>query len=123
MSFCVVFVSVCFVEMVDTKIVLTAAILFCRHSPLTLTEWEPLTKLVLWCYTRPAGRSLCRGDCRSCVTHHNFKLNLIGPKQQLSFYTNRISVSSCLLSFSPSTAPSSDVLTHTLLPHQVLDLL
>lgn len=115
MSFCVVFVSVCFVEMVDTKIVLTAAILFYRHSRLTPTEWE-LSHQTFTMVLYPASRNLCGGDCCSCVTHHSFKLSLIGPKQQLSICTNSISVSAFLLSFPPSTTRSSDVFTHTASP-------
>ncbi|MED6287016.1 hypothetical protein CHARACLAT_012144 [Characodon lateralis] len=122
MSVCVVFVSLCFVELVDTKIVLTAAILFYRLSPLPLTEWDPLTKLIMVLY--PAGRNLCRGDCLSCVTRHNIKLNLIGPKQQLSFSTNSISVSVFLLFCSPfATLSSVVVFTHILRPKQFLYLL
>ena len=53
---------------VDTKVVLTAAILFSRYSPLTMTEWELLTKPLQWCYTRP-GSNLYSGDSVLHVSH------------------------------------------------------
>lgn len=49
-----------------------------------MTEWELLTKPLQWCYTRPGSKPLQWRLCSSCVTHHNSKSNLIGPKQQLS---------------------------------------
>lgn len=66
---------------VDTKVVLTAAILFSRYSPLTMTEWELLTKPLQWCYTRPQQQP---PQWRLFSTCHKSKSNLIGPKQQLS---------------------------------------
>lgn len=60
--------SVLFFWTVDTKVVLTAAILFSRYSPLTMTEWELLTKPLQWCYTRP-GSNLYSGDSVLHVSH------------------------------------------------------
>lgn len=94
MYFCAVFF---FFLTVDTKVVLTAAILFSRYSPLTTTEWELLTKHyngAILAQQQP----LQWGLAPPHVTHHKSKWNLIGPKQQLS-----VSLCSCLpLSLSPT---------------------
>lgn len=67
-----------------------------------MTEWELLTKPLQWCYTRPGSKPLQWRLCSSCVTHHNSKSNLIGPKQQLSLSLHVPTVSLFLpLSFPP----------------------
>lgn len=67
-----------------------------------MTEWELLTKPLQWCYTRPGSKPLQWRLCSSCVTHHNSKSNLIGPKQQLSLSLRVPTVSLFLpLSFPP----------------------
>lgn len=89
MSFVLFFVClfVCFWT-VDTKVVLTAAILFSRYSPFTTTEWELLTKPLQWCYTHPhhppPTPQQQPPQWRLFSMRHELKPNLVGPKQQLS---------------------------------------
>lgn len=95
--------------MVDTKVVLTAAILFSRNSPITMTEWELLTKPLQWCYTRP-GSSLYSGDSVLHVSHittqSQTSLDLNSSSLCVSAYQQYVSSCLCLFLFSPSHSVS-----------------